>query len=193
MIIGLTGQTGAGKSTVCELLKEKCIKSIDCDKISREVTCDNAPALKEIENAFDGVVENGVLDRQKLGMIVFNDPEKKAVLEEILFPHITGEVERLLNEYESETAVVLDAPTLFESGLDKMCQKILGVVASEKARLSRILLRDKIDEVSALARMSAQPNEAWFIEKCDKVLSNDGSLHDLEEAVTATLKAWGVL
>ncbi len=193
MIIGLTGQTGAGKSTVCELLHEKCIRSIDCDAISREVTADNSPALEEVEKAFEGVVIDGVLDRTRLGMIVFGDAEKKALLESILFPHIIEKVNSRLNEFESETAVILDAPTLFESGLDKICDKTLAVVASEKSRLSRILSRDKIDEVSAVTRMKAQPNEAWFMAHCDEIVENNSDIHQLDLAVSAILKNWGVL
>lgn len=193
IIIGLTGQTGAGKSTVCEILKEKCIRSIDCDKISREVTADGAPALSEIEKAFGTVVVDGVLDRRKLGMIVFNDQDKKAVLEGILFPYIIDEVKRRLNELESENAVILDAPTLFESGLYKICDRILGVVASEKSRLERILMRDKIDELSAITRMRAQPSEEWFSRHCDEVIKNDGGLHELEFSLVPILKDWGVL
>ena len=193
MIIGLTGQSGAGKSTVCQLLKEKCIKSIDCDKISREITADNSPVLDEIENAFSGVVKDGVLDRTRLGMIVFGDKEKKTVLENIVFPHIIAKVKERLNEFESETAVFLDAPTLFESGLDKICDKTLAVVSSEKSRLERILIRDKIDELSALTRMRAQPDETWFYVHCDKIIPNDRDLHTLENELSAVLKEWGIL
>lgn len=193
MIIGLTGQTGAGKSTVCEILKEKCIKSIDCDKISREITADNSPVLDEIESHFNGVVNDGVLDRTRLGIIVFGDKEKKAVLEGILFPHIIKKVKERLNEFESETAVFLDAPTLFESGLDKICDKTLAVVASEKSRLDRILVRDKIDTLSAITRMRAQNPETWFYVHCDKVIANDGDLHNLETELLAVLKEWGIL
>lgn len=190
MIIGLTGQTGAGKSIVCEVFSKKGIKVIDCDKISREVTKNNSPVLEKISQKFEGVVKNGVLDRQSLGKIVFSSPQKKAVLESILFPEI---VKRVKGEILGEKTVIIDAPTLFESGLNEICDKTLAVVADDQKRLSRIVLRDGIDESGAKLRMSAQHTAEWFKNNCDAVIENDGSKNEFIKRVDEVLLKWNAV
>lgn len=188
MIIGLTGQTGAGKSTVCEHLFKKGVHVIDCDKISREVTKDNSPVLEKISEKFEGVVKNGVLNRRALGQIVFSSPKKKAVLEGILFPEIIKRVKDEINT--THGVIVLDAPTLFESGLNEVCDKTLAVTADDEKRVSRIVLRDGIDEERAKLRMSAQHTGEWFLKNCDEVVKNDGDKDEFIKRVDEVLKKW---
>ena len=188
MIIGLTGQTGAGKTTLCKFLKENSFEIIDCDKIAREVTAENSPLLPEIESAFEGVVENGVLNRRKLGEIVFSSNEKKKTLENILFPEIIKRVEEKISQLGGN--IVLDAPTLFESGLNKICQKTLAVVADEEIRTQRIISRDNISKESAKLRINAGLSKEWLLKNCDAVVFNNTTETELINAAREVLKQW---
>ena len=191
MIIGLTGQTGAGKSTLCEFLLKHNIHTIDCDRISRDVTKDDSPILAVIEREFNGVVNGGVLDRKKLGQIVFLNKDKKRVLESILFPEIISKIKDEIKQINGD--VVIDAPTLFESGLNKICDKTLAVVANEQTRLKRIILRDGISECDAKLRMNAQHSHEWFESHCDKTLFNDGDENAFLNSAKEVLLKWGIL
>ena len=181
LIVGLTGQTGAGKTTVSRCFREAGLAVIDCDLVAREVVEVGSPCLEEIRAAFgpEMLDENGALRRREMARLVFGDPEKKRQYEAIIFPHITVAL-------ENRAVAVLDAPTLFESGADSMCRCIVSVVAPEELRVKRIVERDGIDRELALLRIRAQHEEAFFRGRSRFVIDNGGDLEALEQAARQT-------
>lgn len=186
-IIGLTGQTGAGKSTVAAWLQAHGTVCIDADRVSRAVTKPGTAAFKEVIAAFgkEMLSADGTLNRRALGSLVFADEVKRKQLESILFPHIITDIRRQLERAENNGAAVavLDAPTLFESGLDKICTRTVGVVADENRRYDRIVARDGLTADAAKARMNAQKSEAFFRTHCDAIIENNGDREALEQRI----------
>lgn len=175
-VIGISGGTGAGKSTVCAELKKRGAEIIDADAIARQVVKKDGPAFNEVVEAFGKniVDESGELDRRALGKIVFNDSEKLALLNKITHKHIYDEMQKRLKECRSEFAV-LDVPLLFGTDFPFRCDLTVAVVAREDIRLKRIMARDKIDRNTAEGRMKNQmTNEEYarFADIC--VENNDG-------------------
>ena len=188
LIVGLTGQTGAGKTTVSRCFRAAGLAVIDCDLVAREVVEVGSPCLEEIRAAFgpEMLDENGALRRREMARLVFGDPEKKRQYEAIIFPHITVALEREIARLENRAVAVLDAPTLFESGADSMCRCIVSVVAPEELRVKRIVERDGIDRELALLRIRAQHGEAFFRGRSRFVIDNGGDLEALEQAARQT-------
>lgn len=190
--VGLTGQTGAGKSAVSALLRRAGFEVIDCDKVSREVAKKGEPALYALVRAFspDILTKEGELDRRTLGGIVFSDPAALALLNQTILPFIVRRIEEMRADLKEkgETFVILDAPTLFESGADALCDYIVGVCADESLRKARIIARDGLTENEALSRMASQHTEAFFREHCHSIIENNGSEQALSEAVRCCVK-----
>lgn len=178
LIVGLTGQTGAGKGLFCKaLLDYDGICCLDTDKIAREVVEKGQPALNELAEYFGNEILNndGTLNRKKLASVAFCDKEKHRKLNEITHFYIKQKtLQRAdLAKKMGAVAVIIDAPLLFESGLDKVCDFTVGVICPPDIRLDRIMKRDGIDEENAKIRMNAQPCDEFFREKCTYVLEND--------------------
>lgn len=168
--IGLTGPTGAGKSYVCEIFRQKGFKIIDCDKIAHELTAKNAPILTELASAFgEDVVKNGELDRKLLASRAFDTKEHTKKLNSILHPAIAEKCKE-----EAQGLTVLDASQLFEANMQNDCYKVIGVLADEDVRIKRIIARDNITEQQAKLRMSAQFDNDYFIDNCDYIIYNNG-------------------
>lgn len=168
--IGLTGPTGAGKSYVCEIFRQKGFKIIDCDKIAHELTAKNAPILTELASEFgEDVVKNGELDRKLLASRAFDTKEHTKKLNSILHPAIAEKCKE-----EAQGLTVLDASQLFEANMQNDCYKVIGVLADENVRIKRIIARDNITEQQAKLRMSAQFDNDYFIDNCDYIIYNNG-------------------
>ncbi|MBR6735755.1 MAG: dephospho-CoA kinase [Oscillospiraceae bacterium] len=182
-IIGLTGQTGAGKSTVSKTLSSRGITVIDCDLVAREVVDKEKELLADlaIEYGIGILNQDGTLNRRKLGSIVFADREKLDRLNEIIFPYITKNIVGKVNSLRKRGVpmVVLDAPTLFESGIDKECDDIISVIAPEELRLNRIMVRDHLSDTEARNRIASQHDDAFFIENSSHVIVNDKDVDHL--------------
>ena len=184
-IVGLTGPTGAGKSTVGQALAQRGCYVIDCDKATRSPQVYDAPCLEELAAAFGPqVLRDGALDRAELARRAFASQEARARLGEITFPRILGHIRRQLAEGEAQgfRVLVLDAPTLFESGLDAACSRILAVDAPKEERLARVLRRDGVSQEAALRRLEAQPAGEFYTARADFVVEN-GPGAQVEEAV----------
>lgn len=175
-IFGLTGKTGAGKSTVAEKLSALGFYVIDGDKIAREITEKGKPALKELANEFgcDIIKDDGSLDRKLLASRAFKDKESTAKLNGITHPIIKAEFENELKMAETEgfSFAAIDAAALLESSCKDLCEKIIVVTAPEEIRLSRILRRDGITKDQALTRMKAQFPDEYYNEKADIIIRN---------------------
>ena len=168
--VGLTGPTGAGKSYVCEIFRQKGFKIIDCDKIAHELTAKNAPILTELASEFgEDVVKNGELDRKLLASRAFDTKEHTKKLNSILHPAIAEKCKE-----EAQDLTVLDASQLFEANMQNDCYKVIGVLADENVRIKRIIARDNITEQQAKLRMSAQFDNDYFIDNCDYIIYNNG-------------------
>ncbi len=177
-VVGLTGQTGAGKSTVSSLMRARGIEVIDCDQVSRDVVAGEKSCLADLALEFSISILNmdGTLNRKKLASIVFGDPQKLSRLNELIFPHIRAEIGRRIAELEKKGVplVVLDAPTLFESGADADCEVIISVLAPEDERLNRIVVRDHLTDQEARRRIASQHDDAFYASRSQLVIRNDG-------------------
>lgn len=184
-VIGLTGQSGAGKTTVCKVFDEKGFAIINADKIARSVMEKGSSCLAEAAECFgnDILNEDGSLNRQKLADIVFGDREKLTQLNAISYPYITSEILKMINKYgdEGRKYVLIDAPTLFESRADDFCDLIISVTASEKLRTERIAARDGLTGEQIKERFSSQHTEEFFINHSDFIIKNNRSVSELIE------------
>ncbi len=177
MIIGLTGATGSGKSTVAKRLCEKYgIAHIDCDKIAREITAANSPVLAQLAQVFgeDIILDDGSLDRVALAARAFSSKETTKLLNSIMHPIITSMALAKVNTFtqEGKTAVLLDAAAIFESKIDKLCAFTVVVSAPAEIRLDRIMFRDSITREKAVHRMGAQLSDEEYAKNADVILYN---------------------
>ncbi len=183
MVVGLTGQTGAGKTTVCKVFEENGFSIINADIIARKVMEKGMPCLCEICEFFgkDILLDDGSLNRQKLSKLVFTDKKKLELLNSVTYPYITSEILKTIRHYSKKGSklILLDAPTLFESRADDFCELIISVIAKEAIRLSRIINRDKLTEDAALNRMSSQYQEDFFRQNSDFIIKNNGDMKNL--------------
>lgn len=180
MITGLTGMSGAGKSTVCEVFARRGFYVIDCDGIARETARDGA-FLRELQSRFPEKLlrEDGSLNRELTAKAIFNDGEKLALYNRLIFPYIVYKIIEKIKSAQRD--VILDAPTLFDSGLDMICSKVVGVTASRELCADRITLRDGISKERALERLSAQRGEEFFGSRCNYIIENNGATAELSE------------
>ena len=194
VIIGLTGPTGAGKGVFARVAaKEFHALHIDTDKLAREVVKPGKPCLAALVDRFgkDILLPDGSLNRKTLAGIVFSDKEKLAFLNAVTHPAITEEVERqlALARQEDLPYAVIDAPLLFESGENRICNVTVGVLADEKTRLARILARDGIDREAAEKRLASAKDAAYFKKNCDIILQNDSSAAEFEKEIRSFFAA----
>lgn len=184
IVVGLTGQTGAGKSTVCEVFRDRNIPVIDADIVARDVVDEGKKCLADLALEFSIEILNidGTLNRDKFASIVFTDRNKLKKLNSIIFPYIVEEISDRIKEYRktNEKLVILDAPTLFESGTDKFCDLVISVTAPETERLNRIIIRDRLTDTQARNRINAQHDEDFYSEHSDYVLNNASGLDSLK-------------
>ena len=173
MIIGITGGTGCGKTTLLKVIEEKGGLILDCDAIYHELLTSDAELLKAIEARFPGTVENGALQRKKLGTIVFSDENALKDLNRITHGAIKAEVLRRLATQPKLAAI--DAIALFEGGLAELCDITVAVTAPVEDRVQRLMKRDNITETYARNRIAAQHSEDWFRERCDWILENNST------------------
>lgn len=175
-VIGITGQTGAGKSTVCETLVLRGWAHIDADRVAKSLYIPRSPLLENLQAAFGSQIltTTGEIDRPALAKAAFASPEATKTLNQIVHPAVTEAVRERLSDLEraSVPVALLDAIALFESGEDALCARTVAVVAPESVRLARILERDGLTEEDALRRIRAQHDEAWFCARCDDVIRN---------------------
>lgn len=199
-VIGLTGPSGAGKSTLCSKFEDLGIPCIDTDVIYHKLVSTPSPCLDELREKFgDSIInENGSLNRSALATLVFtgeNAKENLANLNSTTHKYVWDEVNTLLTKYinQGKIAAVIDAPALFSSKIFiSACDIILSVLSDEKSRLSRIMKRDGIDREKALARISAQPSDEFFIENSDYFIINSGTREEMYEDLMSILEQEGI-
>lgn len=192
MVVGITGGTGAGKSTVCKMLCEDGAAVVDADKIAREVTTVDTTVLSALKDAFgaDIIKPDGSLDRKSLASRAFSSEKNTETLDRITHPVIISrckaEIDGLKGKY---SLIILDAPLLFTSGLDALCDITVRVTAPESVRLKRITARDNIGEDEAKKRIAAQSKEALLSQKADITVDNsEETPPDISEITNAVNK-----
>ncbi len=182
-VIGLTGQTGAGKSTVSELLEKDGVYCIDADYLARKAV-ENSEVISDLTDYFGtDILVNGSLDRRELARRAFSDPVKQKKLNTIVHPEVTRLAVEEIHKAEKTgaKAALIDAALLFESDLTSICSFTVTVVADAETRLERIIKRDSISKEDALIRMNAQKNEKYYTENADIVIRNNGE--DIEDEI----------
>ena len=175
-IIGITGPTGAGKTTALMVVEQLGGAVIDCDQVYHKLLEGDVALQGKLESAFGPLRdERGAIDRKKLGTIVFGDPEKLRQLNEIAQTATVERTRALLERYRARgrELVAVDAIALLESGLKELCQATIAVIAPPETRVERIMAREGIPEDYAWARVRAQRPDEYFIEGCDYTLWND--------------------
>ena len=191
MIIGITGGTGCGKTTLLEMIRQHGGLVLDCDRIYHGLLQAGGEMVDRLAQRFPEAMEDGILNRKKLGTIVFSDPAALADLNEITHSAVKAEVLRLLAGKPALAAI--DAIGLFEGGLAELCDVTVAVTAPEEARIRRLMARDSIPESYARARIAAQKKEDWFRQRCDYVLENDGELDAFATKCVAFLRNIGIM
>ena len=191
MIIGITGGSGSGKTTLLNCIRDLGGAVFDCDEIYHELLASDRSLLDAIEARFPGVVENGALNRKKLGGIVFSD--EKALLELNRITHAAVKQEVLRRLEEKPKLAAIDAIGLFEGGLAELCDVTVAVTAPENMRIQRLMQREGISEEYARSRIRAQHEDGWFREKCDHILVNDRNLDAFATKCLAFLQSLGIM
>ena len=191
MIIGITGGTGCGKTTLLNLIREQGGLVLDCDAIYHELLISDKEMLSAIDARFPGVVENGSLNRKKLGAIVFAESAALLDLNRITHAAVKREVLRRLEAKPALAAI--DAIGLFEGGLAELCDITVAVTAPLEIRIQRLMQRDGITEEYARSRVAAQHEEGWFRDRCTYVLENDGTLDAFATKCLAFLDTMGIM
>ena len=191
MIVGITGGTGCGKTTALEAIRALGGVALDCDAIYHRLLETDKTLLAAIENRFPGTVTEGVLDRKKLGGLVFADARALEDLNRITHGAVKREV--LCRLTPEPPLAAIDAIGLFESGLSELCKLTVAVTAPEETRIRRLMARDGVSEEYAAARIGAQRPQSWFREKCDYFLENDGSERDFRDKCIAFFRGLGIM
>lgn len=182
-IIGLTGQSGAGKSTAAEYFLKRNITVINADLLVRKLYTPDSACVKSLAGAFgkDILAKNGEIIRQTLAERAFSSKETTNLLNSLVHPFVMSlflqEVKKA--KQNGEEFVVYDAPQLFESNADIICDFVISVVADKDKRLKRICKRDKIDEKAGDLRLSAQLDEEFFVKNSDFVIENNSDIESL--------------
>ena len=190
-IIGITGGSGCGKTTLLECIAEKGGLVLDCDAIYHRLLQQDNALLDAIESRFPGVVENGVLQRKKLGNLVFSDENALLDLNKITHAAVKAEVLRQLASAPKLAAI--DAIALFEGELAALCDTTVAVTAPEADRIARLMARDGISEEYARKRIAAQRSAGEFSEMCQYTLENNGDLASFRAKCLAFLAGFGIM
>ncbi|MED3834590.1 dephospho-CoA kinase [Peribacillus frigoritolerans] len=196
-IIGITGGIASGKSTVSLYLQELGFTIVDADLASRAVVEPGEEAYHQVVKAFgeDILLTDGNIDRVKLGSIIFNDQEKRLLLNGIVHPAVRNWM-RLKTEAalsSGEETVFMDIPLLFESKLTFMVDKTLLIYVDEQVQLKRLMNRNGLSEAEALARINSQMPLADKKALADAVIDNNGDINETKRQLKAILSEWYVI
>ncbi len=174
-VIGITGGTGCGKTTGLMELEAQGALVLDCDEIYHELLENSEDMLSELKTRYPEAFPEGVFDRKALGRVVFNDEEALKELNAITHKYVGAEVQNRLKNHalNGGTMAVVDAIELISSGLGKICDYTIAVVAKDETRIARIMARDNISYEYAQMRVKAQKPMSYFSENCDYTISND--------------------
>lgn len=187
-IIGLTGGSGAGKGAVSRAFGALGVGAVDADAVYRTLCAENHTMLAALAEAFGSVLTaEGTLDRPALARVVFSDPAALARLDALTRPYIRDASLAAFDRLAQAgcTLALYDAPTLFQTGGDELCESVIGVLAPRDIRLARIIERDGLTPEAAAARIDAQPDDGFYRARCAYLIDNGGDLAALDAQVRA--------
>jgi len=191
--IGLAGGSGSGKGAVSQYLRSRGIPCFDCDEVYHKLIAGDSALSRELSAAFGaGILQkNGGIDRRSLAAIVYADERKLKLLDQITHRRILKSCADWIRYRKKKgcRTVLIDAPLLFESGLDKKCDLTVAVIAPEEIRLKRIVERDRISPEEARRRLALQISDDELRRRADRLISNDGDLLELKEKVNLFIKS----
>ncbi|MEK5147677.1 MULTISPECIES: dephospho-CoA kinase [Psychrobacillus] len=194
MIIGLTGSIASGKSTVANMLSEMGFPIIDADLVARIVVEKGTATLETIKEVFGTQVihEDGTLNREELGALIFSDPSKRKQLNDIMHPAIREEmlVQRQQLVQQGNPVIIMDIPLLFESRLQSFVDKILVVTVTEQKQLERLMARNGFTHEEARLRIQSQLPLSVKEEGADAVIYNNETIEETKQQLLKILAIW---
>lgn len=193
-IIGITGSSGSGKSTVCEILNEKYnVKIIDADKIAKELLTSGTEYYNDVISKFGREITDdvGEIDRKKLADLIYNDDKKRKMLNNSTFHYVVKEIKLRAKEINN-VDIIIDAPLLFESKLDDICNFTIGVIAKESVQIERIIKRDSISKEQACKRLKAQQTNDFYMSKCTEIIENNNEYIETEKQIEKIAKKYNI-
>ncbi len=186
IVVGLTGQTGAGKSTVAGYLEELGCGVINADAVAREAVKSGSECLKKLAGAFgeDVINEDGSCNRRLLAKRAFSSRENTELLNSLTHPWIISRTKEYIEGlcHKGYDMIIFDAPQLFESGGDSICDFIVSVTAPENVRKQRIIDRDGISAEAAVERINAQHPEEYYVGRSDYLLDGSESVEKVRRS-----------
>ena len=187
-VIGVTGGIASGKSNVISIIKRQGFKVIDCDLINHNLQKINMPIYNAIKEAFGNsyFLDNGELDRKKLGELIFHNEKEKLKLNSISHPIIKEEVLKEINK--ADGIVFVDVPLLYESKFDSLCDKVICVYLNRKTQIERLMERDHIDYSYAKSKIASQMDLGKKRDLADYVIDSKGSFQETERQVLKILE-----
>lgn len=196
LVIGLTGGIASGKSTVSAMFTDMGITVIDADIEARLAVEIGEKAYDDIVSQFGKAIlaEDGTINRQKLGSIIFSDEEKRNLLNSITHPAVRKRMaqKRQNAEAANEKAIVMDIPLLFESKLTGLVEKIILVYVDEETQLERLMKRNGFSEAEALSRIKSQMPLKDKVKLADAVINNGGTIEQTKKQLLDILNTWGI-
>jgi len=193
IVAALTGNIASGKSTVAAFLRRSGALIIDADQIAHDVVAPGQPALEEIRRHFgdDILTPEGSLNREKLGRMVFEDPDARRRLEAIVHPRVSAEIDRQMArvaENQPDAVVIMDIPLLFETGRTEGLTDIIVVYTPEPIQLERLIQRNGLSPAEAKARMASQMPLKEKVARATMVIDNSGTLAETERQTLAVYR-----
>lgn len=156
-VIGLTGGIASGKSTVLKWFEDKNVFVIDADKVNHDLLNNNSKVINKIAEVFgQRVINNGKIDKERLGELVFSDNVQRQLLENILHPLIYKQIKNTIEMNLSEPLIVLDIPLLFETNFDNLCDITIVVYATKEIQIHRLMKRNQMSKIDAIKRIDSQ-------------------------------------
>ena len=189
MVIGITGGSGCGTSSVGKILEEAGWGFIDCDAVYHGLLASDAELKDALVSRFgEGILSpEGLVNRRALGKIVFSSEQALSDLNEITHGRITEKVIELISECE-KVDIAIEAVELLESGMKTLCTAVIGVLANRENRINRIMIRDAVSRADAEKRIAAQRSDEYYLSRCDRCVENNGTVEELGEKILSLVK-----
>lgn len=188
MVIGVTGNSGSGKSEISKILSNKInAKIIDADKVVKELYTLGQEYYNKILELFGNKVleKNNKLNRNKIAEIIYNNESEREKLNNLTYKYVVDEIKKRVKK-EKNINIIIDAPLLFESKLDEICDITVAVLAEKSLKINRICTRDNIEQKIAISRLAIQKEDSYYQKKADYIVTNNGKKDEinLEEICT---------
>lgn len=188
MVIGITGNSGSGKSEISKILSNKINAIIiDADKVVKELYTPGQEYYNKILELFGNKVleKNNKLNRNKIAEIIYNNESEREKLNNLTYKYVVDEIKKRVKK-EKNINIIIDAPLLFESKLDEICDITVAVLAEKSLKINRICTRDNIEQKIAISRLAIQKEDSYYQKKADYIVTNNGKKDEinLEEICT---------